>query len=244
MFLLSAGITPVRCWPSPIKFKHTFTFFSLFCLFTSHIDNFLAQNVFFSLLVASPGEPSIHLHSPSRSPAIIQRTDVFYSHLHLVSRRKQVLAALLRDFSALLASPLLSKSVTQWLSCLVWKCLLDTINKEDETAKMTSKSFSLWDWASLRVFLCWKLFSRPTCWAEFLTSFCRSWLHRKAVNVFRPWENHHKLILMQLKAQATGDYIGVCSAPFFFFFNRWLWILQGEVWVKLIPAALRVGKSS
>ena len=122
-------------------------FFPIFCVFTSHIDFFFffffSSERLFSLLFKSPGEPSIHLHSPSHSPAIIQRTDVFYSHLYLVPRRKQVLAALLRDFPALLASPLLSKSVTQWLSCLVWKCLLDTINIDDETAKMTSKSFFL-----------------------------------------------------------------------------------------------------
>ena len=57
MFVLSAGIPPVRCWLSPIKFKHTFTFFSIFCLLTSHIDRFLAQNVFFLCLLCPQVNP-------------------------------------------------------------------------------------------------------------------------------------------------------------------------------------------
>lgn len=40
-----------------------------------------------------------------------------------------------------------------------------------------------------------------------------------------------------VKAQATGISVVFCSAPFY----RWLWILQGEDWVKFISAPLSMG---
>lgn len=104
---------------------------------------------------------------------------------------------------------------------------------------MTSKSLFVTEPLS-RTFLCLKFFLHPNCWVEFLNSFfvvvCDSTGRRFKRFPTLEKLGSHKFILMRWCA----GYIGLqryLKGSFYF----WLWILEGELWVKFISGPLDMG---